>query len=79
MTPGTEGYDRFVPLFIQSSQSLDFDLVCKDFIAFLPSKNAKILDLGAGAGQHSAALDKRGFNVTAIEPMIEFLKAAMKE
>jgi 2-polyprenyl-3-methyl-5-hydroxy-6-metoxy-1,4-benzoquinol methylase len=79
MTPGTEGYHRFVPLFIQSSQNLDFDIVCKDFIAFLPSKNANILDLGAGAGQNSAALDKRGFNVTAIEPMTEFLKAAMNE
>jgi len=79
MTLGTEGYERFVPLFIQSSQNLDFDIVCKDFIAFLPSKNSNILDLGSGAGQNSAALDKRGFNVTAIEPMIEFLKAARNE
>jgi 2-polyprenyl-3-methyl-5-hydroxy-6-metoxy-1,4-benzoquinol methylase len=77
MTPGTEGYEKFVPLFIQSSQNLDFNLVCKDFVDFLPSKNSNILDLGAGAGQNSAALDKLGFNVTAIEPMIEFLNAAM--
>jgi len=79
MTPGTEGYELFIPLFIQSSQNLSFDFVCKDFVDFLPSKNSKILDLGAGAGQHSAALAQRGFNVTAIEPMTEFLKAAMKE
>ena len=79
MTLGTEGYERFVPLFIQSSQNLDFDIVCKDFIDFLPSKNSNILDLGAGAGQNSAALDKLGFKVTAIEPMIEFLKAARNE
>ena len=77
MTTGTEGYERFIPLFIESSQSLDFNVVCKDFISFLPLKNSNILDLGAGAGQNSAALDKLGFNVTAIEPMTEFLNAAM--
>jgi len=79
MTPGTEGYERFVPLFITSSQNLDFNLVCKDFIGFLPSKNSNILDVGAGAGQNSAALNKLGFNVTAIEPMTAFLHAAMNE
>jgi 2-polyprenyl-3-methyl-5-hydroxy-6-metoxy-1,4-benzoquinol methylase len=79
MTPGTKGYERFIPLFIQSSQNLDFKLVCKDFIDFLPSKNSSILDLGAGAGQNSAALAKLGFDVTAIEPMIEFLNAARNE
>jgi 2-polyprenyl-3-methyl-5-hydroxy-6-metoxy-1,4-benzoquinol methylase len=79
MTPGTEGYEKFVPLFIQSSQNLKFDVVCKDFLAFLPSKNSSILDLGAGAGQNSAALDRLGFNVTAIEPMKEFLNAAINQ
>ncbi|CAM3354176.1 class I SAM-dependent methyltransferase [Shewanella violacea] len=79
MTSGTEGYERFIPLFIESSQALDFNLVCKDFVSFLPAKNSSILDLGSGAGQNSAALDKLGFNVTAIEPMAAFLNAAMNE
>lgn len=77
MTSGTEGYERFIPLFIESSQSLDFHVVCKDFIDFLPSKNANVLDLGSGAGQNSAALAKLGFKVTAVEPMHEFLQAAI--
>jgi 2-polyprenyl-3-methyl-5-hydroxy-6-metoxy-1,4-benzoquinol methylase len=75
MTSGTAGYERFIPLFISSSQALDFHVVCKDFVGFLPEKNAKILDLGAGAGQNAAALDKLGFKVTAIEPMAAFIHA----
>lgn len=77
MVSGTQGYERFIPLFIQNSQSLDFHVVCKDFINFLPFNNSNILDLGSGAGQNSAALEKLGFNVTAIEPMLEFLNAAI--
>jgi 2-polyprenyl-3-methyl-5-hydroxy-6-metoxy-1,4-benzoquinol methylase len=79
MTSGTEGYERFIPLFIASSKALDFNVVCKDFVRFLPLKNSNILDLGSGAGQNSAALDKLGFNVTAIEPMAAFLNAAINE
>lgn len=79
MTTGTEGYERFIPLFIKTNQSLDFNIVCKDFINFLPLKNSHVLDLGSGAGQNSAALDKLGFKVTAIEPMLAFLNAAMSE
>jgi len=76
MTAGTQGYARFTELFIESSQSLIFHDVCKDFINFLPEKSAHILDIGAGAGQHSAAIAKLGHKVTAIEPMPQFLKAA---
>jgi len=79
MTSGTEGYERFIPLFIESSQALDFNVVCKDFVRFLPVKNSNVLDLGAGAGQNSAALDKLGFKVTAVEPMAAFLNAAMNK
>lgn len=78
ITPsGTEGYERFIPLFIESSQFLDFHTVCKDLIDFLPPKNSSVLDLGSGAGQNSAALAILGFNVTAVEPMYEFLNAAI--
>ena len=77
MTSGTAGYERFIPLFIESSQALDFNIVCKDFVDFLPLAHSTVLDLGAGAGQNSAALEKLGFKVTAIEPMKAFLNAAM--
>lgn len=76
MTAGTEGYEKFIPFFIEGSQSLDFHDTCKDFLAYLPAAPANILDAGSGAGQNSAALAMRGFSVTAIEPMPEFLHAA---
>ncbi|HSH73671.1 MAG TPA: methyltransferase domain-containing protein [Methylophilaceae bacterium] len=76
MTAGTEGYEKFISLFIKSSQTLDFHKVCKDFIEHLPSKPANILDAGSGAGQNAAALAMLGFTLTAIEPISEFLNAA---
>jgi len=78
MTAGTEGYKNFIPQFIKSSQSLDFDVVCKDFIPFLPTKPSRILDIGSGAGQNAAALAEKGFTVTAVEPIPEFLSASIE-
>ncbi len=78
MVEGTEGYENYASRFIEVSQGLDFFEVCKDFIAFLPSKPARVLDAGSGAGQNAAALDKEGFTVTAVEPISEFLNAARK-
>lgn len=77
MAEGTEGYERFIDLFIESSQSLDFHQSCKDYINFLPVGSARILDVGAGAGQNSAALALLGYRVTAVEPMAEFRSAAV--
>ena len=76
MTAGIEGYERHLSLFIESSQALDFHVVCKDFVEFLPSKKSRVLDVGSGAGQNAAALDELGFEVTAIEPMHEFRHSA---
>ena len=76
MTAGIEGYERHLSLFIESSQALDFHVVCKDFVEFLPSKKSRVLDVGSGAGQNAAALDELGFEVTAIEPMHEFRRSA---
>lgn len=75
-TPGTQGYDRFIGGFIETSQSLNFEDVCKDFVDFLPSVPGRVLDAGAGAGQNAAALAELGYRVTAVEPMAEFLHAA---
>ena len=76
MTLGTEGYERFVQRFIEVSQELDFHSVCKDFLNFLPAGHSRVLDLGAGVGQNSAALSRLGYAVVAVEPMREFLEAA---
>ena len=73
---GTAGYEKFVSQFVESSQSLDFRVVCQAFIDYLPELPARILDVGAGAGQNAAALAGMGYNVTAIEPLDLFLAAA---
>lgn len=78
MAVGTEGYEQFISLFIESSQALDFHQVCSDYLEFLPVGAANVIDIGSGAGQNAAALARLGFNVTAIEPMPEFLDAARK-
>lgn len=76
MTSGIQGYERFVSIFIEASQSLDFYQSCKDYLNFLPETPVDILDVGAGAGQNSAALAQLGHKVKAVEPMPEFLAAA---
>lgn len=73
---GTSGYERFIEGFIKSSQALDFHTVCKDFIEFLPTAPANVLDAGSGAGQNAASLAQKAYSVTAVEPMEEFLNAA---
>ena len=78
VVPGTEGYERGVSHFIQSCQNLDFHVVCKDIFAFLPEEKSDVLDIGSGAGQNAAKLAELGFNVTAVEPMNEFLSAAKR-
>lgn len=74
--PGTEGYERSIQRFVESSQALDFVEVCQDFLAHLPLLPGRVLDAGAGAGQNAAAIAKMGHSVVAIEPMPAFLAAA---
>lgn len=38
------------------------------FLRFLPEKGASCLDVGSGSGRDAAALARRGFRVTAVEP-----------
>jgi SAM-dependent methyltransferase len=73
---GTAGYEKVVDQFIEASQALDFSLVNRHFLAFLPVGGGRVLDAGAGAGQNAAALAKRGYSVVAVEPMPAFLNAA---
>lgn len=78
MTAGTQGYERFISLFVESSREFDFHVVCSDFKEFLPDTSANVLDVGSGAGQNAAALSMLGHRVTAIEPMSKFLDAAIE-
>jgi len=75
---GSEGYERSVGRFVELSQSLKFEDVCRDFLAFLPKAPGNVLDAGAGAGQNAAALAAMGYQVVAVDPMDAFLEAAQK-
>lgn len=74
--PGTAGYGRAVEHFVDLSRALSFDVVCRDFLRFLPEPPARVLDAGAGAGQNAAALTEKGHEVVAVEPFGPFLDAA---
>lgn len=74
--PGTAGYNSAPQGFIAACQALRFDEACREFVRFLPPAPARVLDVGAGAGQNAAALAALGHAVTAVEPMAEFLDAA---
>ena len=70
--PGTTGYAEVIERFASASQALDFAVVCCAFVPFLPASGASVLDVGAGIGQNAAALARRGFRVTAVEPLAVF-------
>ena len=74
--PGTQGYEREIARFVEGSQRLSFAEVCAEILPFLPASPSRVLDIGAGAGQNSAALADLGHSVVAVEPMITFLDAA---
>ncbi|MEM7715222.1 MAG: class I SAM-dependent methyltransferase [Cyanobacteria bacterium P01_A01_bin.68] len=74
--PGTKGYEKVVKQFVEASQALDFDVVNKDFLNFIPQLASRILDAGSGSGQNAAALAQLGHSVIAVEPFTPFLDAA---
>lgn len=76
VVPGTQGYELGVARFVETSQALSFVDVCSEILDFLPTLPARVLDVGAGAGQNSAALARLGHSVVAVEPMAAFLDAA---
>ena len=71
--PGTKGYEKVVNAFAYASLELDFGAVHKELYKLLPSPPARILDVGAGVGQNSATFARLGLEVTAVEPLNEFL------
>ena len=73
---GSEGYERSIQKFIELSQALRFEEVCKDFLGFLPAPPCRILDAGSGAGQNAAALAEMGHSVVAVEPLDSFRESA---
>lgn len=76
---GSKGYETAIEQFAQGSFKLKFADINQDFLPFLPSSGASILDAGCGVGQNAAALSDIGFKVTAVEPLAEFLQLAKQQ
>lgn len=73
---GTKGYEEVVLPFFEASMSLKFEEVNRDFLEFLPTTPARVLDAGAGVGQNAAALARLGYEVVAVEPLKCFIDIA---
>jgi len=73
------GYNLDVEKRIAKYESLNFEQFHPEFLPFLPSPPAKILDIGAGSGRDAAYLAKKGYLVTAVEPAAKLLAAAQKQ
>jgi SAM-dependent methyltransferase len=76
---GTSGYEESLEAFCTASRTLDFNCVNQEFLPYLPSAPARVLDLGTGIGQNAFALANLGFDVVAVEPLSAFLSIAKKE
>lgn len=75
--PSLAGYAEQAPGLITQYERVPFDRAFSGLIHLFPAVPSRILDLGAGSGNHAAALAARGHTVVAVEPVREMREAAM--
>lgn len=64
-------YDRDAARFGTLYSEARFEEVHRELLPFLPQPGSSVLDVGAGSGRDAAALARRGYAVTAVEPSLE--------
>ncbi|MCU7818146.1 MAG: class I SAM-dependent methyltransferase [gamma proteobacterium symbiont of Lucinoma myriamae] len=64
---------------VQQYDSVNFKAVHQDWLAYLPSKDALIVDVGAGSGRDVFWLAEHGYKVVAVDPVIEFFEQFKKK
>jgi SAM-dependent methyltransferase len=62
------GYQEAAGELIAKYESIKFEDLHAQVLRFFPPAPARVMDLGAGSGRDAAALAKRGYDVTAVEP-----------
>ncbi len=72
-------YDETSHQYFEAYESLRFVAAHRSFLRFLPPKGAACLDIGAGSGRDAAALAKRGYVITAVEPSSGLRRLAMAQ
>lgn len=70
--PGTRGYAEVAARFTEISEEIAFDDIHAPVLSLLPAPPARVLDAGAGTGRDAGALEKRGYDVVAVEPTAAF-------
>lgn len=69
MTPASHaGYAEAADALAVQYESVTFEAVHAPVLPLLPDPPGRALDIGAGTGRDAAALTRRGFAVTAVEP-----------
>lgn len=63
-----KSYDDFGGSLFEDYEKLSFSKIHRSFLRFLPERGGACLDVGAGSGRDAAAMARRGFRVTAVEP-----------
>ncbi|TQF70097.1 class I SAM-dependent methyltransferase [Pseudoalteromonas luteoviolacea] len=79
LVKGTQGYEKVIESFATASFNLKFAEINHDFLSFLPTRPARVLDAGCGVGQNAAALAQLGYEVVAVEPFEPFLRKAVSK
>lgn len=65
---GTAGYASATQRFIKATLAVDFLELHRNFTAFFPESEGRVLDVGAGIGRDAAAFAEMGHSVVAVEP-----------
>lgn len=78
MSLAWNSYDKNSKHFFEIYENFKFSTMHRLFLRFLPEKNESCLDVGAGSGRDAAALARRGYKVTAVEPSENLLKLAQQ-
>ena len=73
---GTEGYVESAGALFRSFESVDFVDVHRAILHLVPTRPARVLDIGSGSGRDAAAFAAMGHRVVAVEPVAELRRMA---
>ncbi|WP_308433221.1 class I SAM-dependent methyltransferase [Streptomyces inusitatus] len=77
--PGVQWYyEQYAQALADRYEALTFDGLYEGMLSFLPGAPARAADIGAGTGRDAAALARRGYRVTAVEPVREMRAVAAR-
>jgi SAM-dependent methyltransferase len=77
--PGNAGYAEQAEMLGPRYERRSFEDIHQSILHLLPDPPANVLDIGAGTGRDAAALSRRGYRVTAVEPTDELRLFGMRQ